>query len=662
MSILTSLYETYLQAEDSGLVDLISNDPEVPTLLPIYHNSKKSSNGKDIIEILIDEDGKFINAKWLEKGQAIIFPITENSIKRAGRVIAPHALADEMSYSSQQLDSSKYDAFVKGLAEWVGYAKDNDPNKFLEAIYKYISTTDILSDVVSSIFGCKYYVNDKSEVELTDSSGEKMTANFSKVMLTFKVENRNPLEPNLSVTSNKSLHQNYVRFVEATNKDKDLNLCDVTGFEKYCTDKHPGLLGTPKLVSVSNNKETYFGRFRDGTEIVHIGYDTSQKIHLMVKYLLENKPNKRNLGDSSILLTWFSDDINNSEGLNIMSSISEIIAEDVVDDDNDDDDVYEVASSDQLGGEISSALNDYLTGKQVDINPNSMFFVLILDKSSNGRISIKYFRKLPKSDLYERVSKWYNHTSWTVSRKHGKYKRTPPLFMLIDAVYGQEGSEGKNRQNRLITRNKKLRASSLERLLPCIIDGKRFPKDMKKKMLNNLYKRNSYDDTWSTIVEISCSIFKKAESEEGKWKEGKEMLDINNENRSYLFGRLLALFEKAEHDAMSKRNDSNSNPDGSGSSSSQRSTNAQRLWTAFTQNPERTRMTLETKMRPYWDRLQKSSPGMYTYYQKMLQEITDKLAKNSMNDSNRNRPLDEQFIYGYYGQRQDFFTKKKVEA
>lgn len=35
----------------------------------------------------------------------------------------------------------------------------------------------------------------------------------------------------------------------------------------YCSSKHRGLLGTSKLISVSNNEETYFGRIKKGKKL-----------------------------------------------------------------------------------------------------------------------------------------------------------------------------------------------------------------------------------------------------------------------------------------------------------------------------------------------------------------------------------------------------------
>ncbi|MCJ0556511.1 type I-C CRISPR-associated protein Cas8c/Csd1, partial [Enterococcus cecorum] len=66
-------------------------------------------------------------------------------------------------------------------------------------------------------------------------------------------------------------------------------ICNISGEEQQLTSKHRGLLGNAKLISVSNNKENYQGRFSNGEDIISVGYKTSEKIHLMLKFLLENR-------------------------------------------------------------------------------------------------------------------------------------------------------------------------------------------------------------------------------------------------------------------------------------------------------------------------------------------------------------------------------------
>ena len=49
----------------------------------------------------------------------------------------------------------------------------------------------------------------------------------------------------------------------------------------------------------------------------------------------------------------------------------------------------------------------------------------------------------------------------------------------------------------------------IENLITTMIDGKRIPLNIVKKMYFNVSNRQRYDKTWSSVVEMACSIFKK---------------------------------------------------------------------------------------------------------------------------------------------------------
>lgn len=361
--------------------------------------------------------------------------------------------------------------------------------------------------------------------------------------------------------------------------DNDKKYCNISKEFTYCVKSHRGIMGNAKLISISNNKETYYGRFSTGDEVISIGYETSQNIYLMLKYFLENKNNSRWIGENSYLINWFSDDISNSNGLQLTGGIT------TYDDEDLDLEEYEDESI-SLGGNTSKNLNNYLTGRDRFIPPESKFYVMIIDKISNGRVSIKYFRELYRSDLYKRVEAWYHSTKWGFysARQKEIVQQSPSIYTIADYILGTE-TEEKNRTT-VVCNNKKMRVKTIERLIPCIIDGKKIPLDLVNRMFNNLCKRSSYGKTWSSIVQVGCSLLKKYKLDYKLKDEVKEMLEENNKDRSYLYGRLLAIYEKLEADTLY----SGTNEVGN------RSTNAERLWTAYTKTPARTLMIWKKRL------------------------------------------------------------------
>ncbi len=108
-------------------------------------------------------------------------------------------------------------------------------------------------------------------------------------------------------------------------------------------------------------------------------------------------------------------------------------------------------------------------------------------------------------------------------------------------------------------------------------------------------------------------------------------LDKENQDRSYLFGRLLAVAEAVESSTYTGED--------------QRETNAMRMQKAFALRPLSTWRVLEEKLEPYYRQL---SPGLRGYYQKITREIVDKL---SPTDSSLNQKLEDVYLLGYYHQR-----------
>ena len=199
-------------------------------------------------------------------------------------------------------------------------------------------------------------------------------------------------------------------------------------------------------------------------------------------------------------------------------------------------------------------------------------------------------------------------------------------------------------------KNSKLKTKTVERLLPCVLEHRKLPLDLKNRMLQNLCNRNSYEKTWNYVLALGCSIFKKHQIDDRKKEEVSEMLDVNEQSRSYLYGRLLAVYEKLERDALNSRGSDNKD---------RRATNAERLWSAYTKMPGRTLKILEEKVRPYREGLIKANYGSVKYYDGILADVTSRLREAENFEQVKNRALDEDFVFGYYAQKQDFYTKKE---
>lgn len=642
MNLMNSLLNTYDFALKNDLVDnyKISDDGQI--LLPVYHSNRRSNN-EDVFEITIDEKSNAIRGRFLNKDEMIVFPITEDSITRSGAKVAPHAISDQLSYLAKGIDEKKNEAYLEGINDLLDFEKTYNYRNF-KIMGEYIKKNTILDDFLQFYLPNTEYKIDgkfKLKYETLKSNGKstEKTIDLKKVFITFRLERL--LEGDISLTKDEKLHDFYIKYIRNKNKvAKESNKCNLTGEDSYCIERHRGVIGNAKLISISNNKETYYGRFKQGEEIYHISYEGSQKVHNMLKYFLDRDGYKRYIGENAYVINWLSQELTKG-GIELVSNLDDL------------DDEVEESSMSELGGRVSQKLGKYFAGEGKDFSSKGDFYILIIEKISNGRVSVKYFRRLSRSEAYERVMNWYNSINWKFYNKN----RTPSLYQIVNFVYGEENSKGY-----LSCENKKLNRSTIERLIPCIIDSKKLPRDIARTAFNRLSNKRSYKKTWNTALSIGCALIK-------KYKYDYEGYDINpnniseviqlKESRSFYYGKLMAIYEKIELDAIRGRAGDSKDKKGG-----QRITNSDRLWNSMIRTPERTRFILESKIKPYMNILKKNNPGSYVFYDKLITSITLELLGLDNSNNSKRKSLNEDFILGYYYQKNSFYKKqgKNIEV
>ena len=642
MSVLTALYKSYEYCEENGFVDRSEKIDFETVLLPIYHSNKESRD-EDIIEVTLDKNAEIIFADYLEKNKKIIFPVTEDSISRSSG-IAPHPLAEEVSYF---VEKNKNEEYIKNLDKWINFSKENNQKSysFLKIIKNFLNQKKFLEEIFKKCYKdrfCSFSIIEERkskgktdliiEVKYLDNNEKKKIKNVNKIFITFKIQNLFDDLKDYSITNYKQLHKDYIKYTNNANEKYPKKLCNISGKKIYCSSKHRGLFGNSKLISVSNHSETYFGRLKKGEEIISIGYETSQKIHNMIKYLLENKKSSISLGENSYLVNWFSDDINNFENISVTRDASDYL-------DIFDQEIFEEKID--MADMYNENIIKYLSGNHEKINSKSQYYIMIVNKISNGRVSIKYFRELPKSEFYERVSRWYDTISWIKYnyKEKKKWKKYPGIYKIIDYTYGIEKKDGKIEFDQ-----KEYKRDLMESLITTMIDGKKIPLNIVKKMYFNVSNRQKYDQKWNLIVDMACSIFKKYNIDYKNKEVNEKMFD--NNDRDFLYGRLLAIFEKMEAATFDDE---------------KRTTNAQRLWSAYVNNPGKTMNILFDKLQPYKRKLENSKRGLYVTFEKKTQEIMENLMKTDNFENNKNKKLKENFIFGYYYQLNEIFKSKKDE-
>lgn len=192
----------------------------------------------------------------------------------------------------------------------------------------------------------------------------------------------------------------------------------------------------------------------------------------------------------------------------------------------------------------------------------------------------------------------------------------------------------------------------------CMVDQLPIPYDLVRALCRKASSPQCYEKwwNWEAVLTSACAVIAKYycydrykyHTDQTKQlvldQEGVDfdmtIDDAMKENRSYLFGKLLATLEKVEQDALWQKNES-------------RETNAIRLQSAFVSHPMTTWKTLEEALLPYYQQLH---PAQTARYKKEIETITEQLMQTQTLQGDGwktelNRPLDETYLLGYYLQR-----------
>lgn len=659
MSIFHVLYKSYIKAEENGQVDA----PELDTtnrnivILPIYHANLRSEKEYDIAQIILDDDGVPNHINFVDKDAYVVFPVTEKSVNRTSNISA-HPLCDYMPYLSKRLDEEKYANFCEQNIMWLEgicseLAKLNSKeagriSTFLSQIGKLILNEDVLT-VSKNLIKKSYKVlveeDATVQVELESDAGgsrsRKRKIDLSKVFVTFGKQFSDPQKRDIDTTTNKILHEAHIRYIQRmqANKTNDLQVCDISGQKMYNAGVHRGLYGRRKIIGESH-AETHIGRFQEYSEVIRVGADTSEKIHLMLKFFLEHPDNVQELSKNTTAVIWFAEDLLNERQFQLSNP--------TMDPWDNPDDGYE---STTLADEKAKEWKKILRGEKPlsDDWKEDFFYLLMINKVSKGRLAIQSTRTIPMMIFLKNLMHWQQTCSWEIrSSKTGKCEDiTPRPQDIIRFIYGIEGDDGW-----VDCLNDELMSIAFKRLLPSIIDGVPLPKDMARQIFSKYKNRIGFRKNWKYLQFLSCALLNKARQDGGKERRI-PMLEKEKQTRDYLYGRLLAVYEKIEMDAMTSSDKKNETE-----SKTLRITNVEKVWAAFFQAPERMLETLHMKISPYLKKLKANQAGRYFYYNKLIGEIQTEIRDAETYIVNKNKALNEDAVFGYYAQNKDLYTSR----
>lgn len=564
---------------------------EVTTrLLPMFYNSLKVH-----FEITIDKAGNFIKAKSLGKdGEIRPLPGTLESSARSN-TIAPYILTDNLLYVAGDLinyipdclkidkktGKSSYDFYIEQLEK---FSKSEYSCVEIQAIYTYINKKTLITDLFRE--------------KIFDSNDTLKKS--VKSMVAFEVAGFDDIEENRTVIQ---AWQNYYgNFI--SNGDEDIDYVTGKLAPTVSNSHHPQKIlnngDQSKLIS-SNNANIFKGRFLGDSESLTISYETSQKAFLALRWIIARQG--ISIGTRKYVIYCRKDTVINPIEDTVANFLSTL---DNVDSETIDDSIR-----------VSSEFYRNLFNNFGNITSKSPIIMCTLDNiDCKGRTQIVDYRNIDANEYYTRLGEWYDSTNIAYSKSG-----LSNLYHLSKEAY-VEGVD-----NTVI-------ASQVTQLLWCILEKKKIP----KSFLNQLVRKAMTDQLLNggrlTTILNDCAAIVKAYY---YGNEGSIMLDEENNDRSYLFGRLLATAHKAESDVTERK-----------------ITNATRYMTRFSQRPASTWENIYLNLNKYLEMLSKENSNYAVRYEKVIIDISNKLSPGCMTDE----ALSPLFILGYQQQLGDFWTKK----
>lgn len=635
MSWLEKCYETYENCQQEIGIQKFQAEGDkrsyVP-LLPVAHTTQLVN-----IEVELDQNGDFQDARLLAKDeQTTIIPCTEESSARTSGIV-PHPLVDKLQYIAADYPAyggtkkSGWNLYHTQLQDWCSspYADAK-----VCAVLRFLEKGCLVASLVQ-----KHILfldeNGKMPTKWTGNKDEKpkiletlASADQTESFVRFRVGG-------IDLAQDEAVRESFIHYYEM--KQQRVDYCTVQGKQMAVSTLSPYKIRNPgdraKLISSNDSTNyTYRGRFVTAEQALSIGYETTQKAHSALRWLISKQGCSN--GDQTVVV-WGT----KGEPIPDITADSMDLGDDFA------------AAFAQLGqpqlppateSEYAERFNRAIQGYGKALDEKANTVVMILDSATQGRLSIRYYRELAGSELMKNITDWHRNFAWKLNYRSApesaepgqkpKWKRVsfwgaPSPADIAKAAYGEKA-------------DKKIIQQTVERLVPCITEGKYLPRDL---MLSAVHRATAgiglepweYQKTCGIACALICGYYHRNKKEDFVMTDGK-YVDETIDDRSYLFGRILACAEQIERRVQSQTGET-------------RPTNAERLRLVFVQRPAKTTALLQQKLTPYLNRMRANGVSRDKRYS-TLQELVGRLGAEKYT----NKPLNELYLLGYACQMMDF--------
>jgi len=491
MSWIQKLYETYNNCE--SMVGYSTDESKRP-FLPVCHMTAQAH-----IKVIIDQDGNLRKADVItDKNDAVtIIPCTEGSGGRAGKKPECHPLCDKLQYVAG--DFEKYGGkvtsgflndpeephrnYIRLLTDW---CESKFAHPKAQAVLKYVKKKNLIDDLIRHeilVVG-----KDNKFLSKRESKEQKKASDIFSVLgpqeeqkdsfVRWEVEVPGELES--KTWKDKTLWESWKRFYFST-KEKE-PLCYVKGGNDFLSLQHPKYIrikgdGAKLISSNDTSGFTFRGRFLAAEQACGVSFEVSQKAHNALIWLISRQGK---------VFFVKGDGGRKEPGLTIVAwATSGKIIPKVTDDslsisgfdDLPEDEPFIVSTAQ----DVAIRFKNRMLGYASELGNTDNVIIMGLASASKGRLAITYYREnLTASDFLQRIENWHNTCEWIheyrykdvrdkETEKNKKYFQpfigAPAPINIAEAAYGSNVDD-------------KLKNATVERLLPCIIDGQQMPRDI----------------------------------------------------------------------------------------------------------------------------------------------------------------------------------------
>jgi CRISPR-associated protein Csd1 len=435
-----------------------------------------------------------------------------------------------------------------------------------------------------------------------------------------------PGDPSSELQYDNIVWQSWINYYLSTRSQK--TFCYVTGKSRWQTEQYPRMIRSDndgaKLVSSNDTSGfTFRGRFTDEQQVCGVDVEIAQKAHSALRWLISRQGKVIKVkGEPQLAIVAWA--VSGATVPDPLADSDELLSDTTSKNDAEN---ARKSSSGFTAQDFGIRLSQYLSGYSIKLGATDQIVVMGIDSATPGRMAVTYYRELAGADFLQRIEVWHHGCSWLQRFSKDKmFYGAPAPKDIAQAAYGTKDGD-------LIKVDDNLQKTTVERLIPCIIDGAPLPWDIVDSCIKKATQRQSLPDwAWQKTLGIACGLYRYYFKKKEDFTMG---LDRERKTRDYLYGRLLAVADCMEGYALKLSNEG-------------RQTNATKLMQRFAERPCSTWKTIELALVPYKARLNRNNK--YDIELDNIHGLFTDVSGYASDDS-----LSGEFLLGFHCQRAELF-------